>query len=100
MEASTTIYRVLRALSFFMGCEEPPMERLSPEALGCTTEYRDSVLVMLAEAGYVEGVEWASYSDNVRTVRLVRPSITLSGLSYLGHDPAMVAESRRARGIV
>ena len=99
MEHARVIYRILRALSFMASCEEPPMGRLSPEALGCTPEMRDSMLVVLAKAGHVDGVEWEQWADNTRTVRLSHPAITLSGITYLATDPAMLAESRRAQGI-
>lgn len=100
MGHAAVIYRILRALSFMASCEEPPMERLSPESLGCTREVRDSMLVALAKAGHVDGVECRTWSDDVQTVTLAHPSITLSGITYLNGDPAMLAESRRARGIV
>lgn len=93
------IYRILRALESSMDDIEFDGERISANALGITRERRDSLLAMLAEAGYVDGVA-VRYYDNERAVVVgPRPRITLKGLEYLADNSAMARAARAARGI-
>lgn len=74
-------------------------ERISANALGITRERRDSLLAMLAEAGYVDGVTVRYYDNERAVIAGPRPRITLKGLEYLSDNSAMARAARAAKGI-
>ena len=93
------IYRILKALESSLDDMEFDGERISANALGITRERRDSLMAMLAEEGYIDGVT-VRYYDNERAVMIgPRPRITLKGLEYLADNVAMARAARAAKGI-
>ncbi len=93
------IYRILKALESSLDDMEFDGERISANALGITRGRRDSLMAMLAEEGYIDGVT-VRYYDNERAVMVgPRPRITLKGLEYLADNAAMARAARAAKGI-
>lgn len=96
------IYKILKALRDAMDDgEDIDLSALDPERLGISQNRRDALLAMLVDEGYVTGVYAPQYRDRPnRTVHLMRPAITLSGLQYLQENSMMRKVAEVAKGVV
>lgn len=82
MDDFKTAHRILKTLSDAIDDEFDPA-RLSAEELGVAPRRFNALLVMLAENGYIDGVEAVRYrssADPWPHARVGAPRITLKGL--------------------
>lgn len=102
MDDFRAIYRILKTLSDAIDADGFDPARLSAEELGVAPRRLNALLVMLAENGYVDGVEAVRYSSSADPwphARVGAPRITLKGLEYLHENGVMRKCANVALGI-
>lgn len=99
MDNFRIIYRILRILEKAMDCEEFDRHMISAEALGLSEARRTAILKMLAENGYVQGLDISKGLQGDVTISMRRPEITLKGLEYLEENSLMKKAAALAKGI-
>lgn len=102
MDDFKAVYRILKTLSDAIDDDEFDPARLSAEELGVAPRRLNALLVMLAENGYVDGVEAVRYrssADPWPHARVGAPRITLKGLEYLHENGVMRRCANVALGI-
>lgn len=83
------IYRILDRLRLAMDEDEFGSAEISPDAVGVNDNRWASLIVMLAEAKYIEGVSVKYSADGARTISIGAVTLTLKGLEYLQTNPLM-----------
>lgn len=96
-EEFKTIYLILSILRSAMDGKLDPKD-LSPEALGISQSKRDSLLVMLAQKGYIQGLK-EFHAIGMSGIRVEDTTITLDGLEYLEENTTMKKVYRFLKGI-
>ena len=89
MDNFRIIYRILRLLEKAMDCEEFDKQAISAEALGISETRWLALLKMLAENGYIQGLDIRKGLQGDVTISTYRPEITLKGLEYLEENSLM-----------
>lgn len=91
MNKRKLIYKILQELSRDMEYEVPCRDCISPEHLGISRCLRDRLLVLMSEAGYIEGIllpydssDGASAWPSVYEHPLLR--ITMAWIEYLDEN--------------
>lgn len=83
-----------------MKLEEFNIDSISSEGLNIPYPLWCRIMKMLADNGYVSGVEtWNAMERDYPKVALTRPEITLKGLEYLEENSIMQKLYRAAKGI-
>lgn len=101
MEEFRIIYRILRAIKNSMDYEEFDTAILSPEALKCSEEKRDKLLIQLQDSGYISGLRIARYLRQPAFIQgPISPEITIKGLEYLEENSLMKKAANLAKGVV
>lgn len=98
------IYAILHGLD--KGMDDPafrPEKALAPDRCGISGTRWKHYMIMLQNAGYIDGVEVRETIDGETEVDISRAHITLSGLQYLAENAMMVRAYkafREARGLL
>lgn len=101
MDNFKIIYKILKILEKSMNLEEFNSEQLSAEAFGLDLPYWSRIMTLLVNEGYVTGIYSTMYINSTYPqVRLVRPEITIKGLTYLSENSLMKKAAEAAKGIV
>ncbi len=91
MDNFKIIYKILKALEKGMDLEKFNVETISHEALKITYPRWEKTLIMLAKAGYIEGIAYTQccgeYSPKIE--QPITPVITIKGLEYLEENSLM-----------
>lgn len=100
MDNFRIMYKILRSLEKAMDSDEFDTNLISPEVLGISKNRRDSLLSMLVENSYIDGVYVARYqNESAPVVHLQTPRITIKGLEYLQENSMMQKCAAAAKGI-
>ena len=93
------IYQILSLLDRYLDYEEADWSKLSAENFHVTENRFNSIMIMLYEAGYIDGIEPIALMNGNYDIKLVEPSITLRGLEYLETNDMMQKAYRLLKGI-
>lgn len=95
------IYKILKTLHGAMSCEELDPARLSAARLGVDEPRLESLLILLAKAGYIDGriVTKTLSGGKEEIVLLINPRITLRGLEYLAENPILKKVAEASKGM-
>ena len=99
MEDFKLIYRILRFLNETMKNEEFDHRHFNGGHFSASGAEWAAVLEMLADSGYIKGVELDRAADGHVEISLSRPRITIEGLEYLHGNEFMLKASAEAKGI-
>ena len=98
------IFKILHELEKGLDVADfDPSEALTPALLKMTRARFNAYLEMLAEAGYIKGIEIRENIDGLQDFDISGAHITLSGLQYLAENAMMVRAYkvfREARGFL
>lgn len=83
------IYQILALLDKYLDYDDPDWSKLSAENFKVTEKRFVSIMLMLYEAGYIDGIEPISLGGDRYDFKLIAPSITLKGLEYLESNDLM-----------
>lgn len=99
MDNFKAVYRILSALEKAM---DPPgfdVQQIGQEALGATHERWCRYMEMMADVGYITGVEIRRFITGETSVDARDIRITLKGLEYLQENGIMRKPYKAAKGI-
>lgn len=99
MEQFKIIYKILKILCTSMEYEEFDNTWISAEALGVSVSMWESIMKMLVDNDYIEGVIATEEMYSNFGIKLIRPRITLKGLEYLEDNSMMKKAASLAKGI-
>lgn len=91
----TLIYQILSLLDKYLEYEDPDWSKLSAENFGVTKARFTNIMIMLCEAGLIDGIGLVPLSDDDYGIELRAPRITFSGLRYLMENEALERAYRR-----
>lgn len=101
MDNFAIIYKILKALENAMNYEEFDSGSISHERLNISYQRWEKILIMLAKAGYVEGLiidqTLSDYTPHL--IKPIQPIITLKGLEYLSENTLMKKAANFTKGI-
>lgn len=92
------IYKILSILEESLDESEADQKLLTAKSLDITENRRQAYLEMLAEAGYIKGVEIKQYRGGVTRISTDGIRITLRGLEYLADNTIMQRMYKAAKG--
>lgn len=98
MDNFKIIYKILKLLECSMDADEYDKTIITAERLNITQNRFDSILAMLQESGYIDGVLLFNVLGG-RGVKIDTIRITLRGLEYLEENSFMKKASNIAKGI-
>ena len=80
--------------------DDPDMDFISAKTLGISQQRWNAIIEMLAENGYIKGIEIKASADRTETaISVDNPRITLKGLEYLYENSMMHKMAQAAKGI-
>lgn len=83
------VFRILNILDLALDEDEVPIEQISPKALKISENRWMHYLIMLQNAGYVDGVKVIDNLENRLEIDVSDISITLKGLEYLANNDTL-----------
>lgn len=83
------IYQILSLLDKYLDDDDPDWSKLSAENFKVTDKRFTSIMIMLYQAGYIDGIAPAPLMGGRYGIKLLEPSITLKGLEYLENNDMM-----------
>lgn len=93
------IYQILSLLDTYLDDDEPDFSELTAEHFNVTEKRFTCIVIMLLEAGYIEGIKPIQMSGGRYGLKFLNPSITLAGLEYLESNDMMHKAYRLLKGI-
>ena len=93
------IYQILSFLDKNLDDEEPDFSKLSAEYFKLSEKRFTHIMLMLYEAGYIEGIALIHLGGNDYDFKLTSPRITLRGLEYLEENTMMKKACRLLKGV-
>lgn len=99
MDNFKAVYKILAALEKAMDYPEFDTEQISFGKLGISEERWSRYIEMMADVGYVKGVEVKRYVTGETEVDVSDMRITLKGLEYLQENSIMRKIYNAARGV-
>lgn len=99
MDNFMAVYKILSALEKAMDLPSFNAEMISPKLLGVSKERWKKYIEMMADVGYIKGVEIENYISGDMSVNIDSIKITLKGLEYLQENSAMRKAYRAALGV-
>lgn len=99
MDNFMAVYKILSALEKAMDLPSFNAEMISPKLLGVSEERWKKYIEMMADVGYIKGVEIENYISGDMSVNIDSIKITLKGLEYLQENSAMRKAYRAALGV-
>lgn len=82
----SVIYKILSYLDACLDDESPDYTAIQATAFKITEARWLALLEMLAEAGYIKGVEIKLYVHGEKRLTKFQPTITIKGLEYLADN--------------
>lgn len=99
MDNFKAVYRILSALKKAMDLPGFDVQQIGHEALGATHERWCRYMEMMADVGYIKGVEIQRFIAGETSVDARDIRITLKGLEYLQENGIMRKLYKAAKGI-
>lgn len=99
MDNFKAVYKILSSLEKAMDLPEFDVEQIGPDALGVTHERWARYIEMMADVGYIKGVEVVRSILGETTVSAKNIRITLKGLEYLQENSIMQKMYQAAKGL-
>ena len=99
MDNFKIIYKILNTLEKSMDLEEFDTDLLSSESLKVSQERLNKYLLILYEAGYINGVSIKRVITGETKVNISNMAITLKGLEYLADNSIMQRIYNTAKGV-
>ncbi len=99
MDNFKAVYRILSALEKSMDYPQFDTDQIGHEALGVTQERWGRYMEMMADVGYIKGVEIQRFITGETSVDARDIRITLKGLEYLQENGIMRKLYKAAKGI-
>lgn len=99
MDNFKAVYRILSALKKAMDLPGFDVQQIGHEALGATHERWCRYMEMMADVGYIKGVELQRFITGETSVDARDIQITLKGLEYLQENGIMRKLYKAAKGI-
>lgn len=99
MDNFKAVYKILTALEKAMDLPEFDIEQINHDALGISPERWARYIEMMADVGYVKGVEIHRNVLGETIVKYKDMRITLKGLEYLQENSIMAKIQKAAQGI-
>lgn len=99
MDNFKAVYKILSALEKAMDYPEFDMASIGPGKLGVSEERWNRYIEMMADVGYVKGVEMSRSITGETYADITDMRITLKGLEYLQENTIMRKIYNAARGI-
>lgn len=99
MDNFNVIYRILKSLEAAMDYDEFDMGMISPEKLGVTQNRWIALITQLVKSGYIDGISVSASADDVPTVSVSNPCVTIQGLEYLESNGFMKKAANFTKGI-
>lgn len=99
MDNFKAVYRILSALKKAMDLPGFDVQQIGQEALGATHERWCRYMEMMADVGYITGVEIQRFITGETSVDARDIQITLKGLEYLQENGIMRKLYKAAKGI-
>ncbi|WP_301859952.1 YjcQ family protein [uncultured Megasphaera sp.] len=93
------IYQILSLLDKYLDYEEPDWSKLSAENFHVTEKRFVHIMIMLYDAGYIDGIEPIPLSGDTWDIKLLSPTITLKGMEYLENNDMMHKAYRILKGM-
>ena len=100
MDNFKVIYKFLKYLESALDFEEHDKERLKGGFYGVSDERFNSIIEMLYNDGYIQGLVIKRYTDGGSLVKVDKVKITLKGLEYLEENSMMRKIANAVKGIV
>ena len=99
MDNFKAVYRILSTLEKAMDLPEFDVSQIGPDKLGVSEERWARYLEMMADVGYIKGVQIETCIDGSLNVDASEMRITLKGLEYLQENSIMQRLYKAAKGI-
>lgn len=99
MDNFKAVYKILSTLEKAMDYPEFDPEPIMPEKLGVSEERWNRYIEMMADVGYVKGVQMKRYVTGDTIVDISDMRITLKGLEYLQENTIMRKIYNAAKGV-
>jgi hypothetical protein len=93
------IYQILTLLDKYLDHEDPEWSKLSAEHFKVTEKRFAHIMLMLCEAGCIDGIESIHLGGNDYDFKLTSPHITLRGLEYFEENTMMKKACRLLKGV-
>lgn len=93
------IYQILMMLDSFLDIDEPDYSKLSAETFHTSERRFINIMIMLFEAGYIDGIRVVELYDGNYDIKMIHPCITLKGLEYLEDNTNMKKVYRFMKGL-
>lgn len=100
MDNFKVIYKILKALERAMDYEEFDKESISAERLEISKPRWTQLIIMMYTEGLISGVKVTTDGLSSAHVVMIRPQITLKGLTYLSENSLMKTISNTIKGVV
>lgn len=99
MDNFNVIYKILKRLEKAMDYDEFDIEQISAESLGINENKWCKIMEMLAQNGYIQGVNVKYSIDGNVLISTSNTRITLKGLEYLNENSFMKKAANIAKGV-
>lgn len=99
MDNFKAVHRILSALEKAMDLPAFDVQQIGPDALEVSKERWGRYMEMMADAGYIKGVEIQRFITGETSVDARDIRITLKGLEYLQENGSMRKLYKAAKGI-
>lgn len=85
------IYKILKMLDKYAGCENFEYELISAQKMKTTFEKWEQLLILLQKEGYIDGIIYTqTLSEKFPHIaEPIRPNITLKGIEFLENNSVM-----------
>lgn len=99
MPNTKLIYGILALFDKYLDYDEPDWDELSASHFKVSERRFIAIMLMLLEAGYIDGIEPIGLGGGRYDIKLMSPRITLKGLEYLENNDSMHKMYRLLKGI-
>lgn len=99
MDNFKAVYRIMSALEKAMDLPAFDVQQIGHDALGVTQERWCRYMEMMADVGYIKGVETQRFITGETSVDARDIRITLKGLEYLQENGIMRKLYKAAKGV-
>lgn len=91
MKDYKTIYKILKNLDKYAGCEDFDYELISAKRMKLSFEKWEQLMILLQRDGYIDGIVYTqTLSDKFpHIVEPIRPYITLKGIDFIENNSTM-----------
>lgn len=93
------IYQILTLLDKYLDDDEPDFSKLSAAHFKVSEKRFTHIMLMIYEAGYIDGIALIHLGGNGYDFKLTSPHITLRGLEYFEENTMMKKACRLLKGV-